>query len=390
MQEPTDPSQKLRGSLSTEEELLLQKWLRESPKNREIFEQFQLLNEKGLDFTAYSQLDAGEGWNKVVGKLDRMKEKRRIRSLVLFSLKYAALLIGVLAISVAIYRESLYKETLVPADYDVITLQLEDGSVEILDSNGKSVIKDRQGKAVGQHTGKSIQYLKGSETKAANGKASYNILSVPYGKQFRVALSDGTNIHLNAGSSLRYPTHFEHMETREVFLKGEAFFEVAKNEKVPFFVHVDDMKVKVVGTSFNISNYADDNAMSTVLVEGAVHLFGPDSIYSHSSGHKLVPGQMAVWQRKKGKVSVKNVDTQLYTAWIQGRMVFRNSSFKDIRIKLERQYNTPIENHYAFLDQQVFNATFDGETLAEVLDSFKEDTAFQYQWKNDKIIITPP
>src|SRR5690606_30963672 len=111
----------------------------------------------------------------------------------------------------------------------------------------------------------------------------------------------------------------------------------------------------------NVSHYPEDSNINTVLVEGSVQL----QIKSdEQSGHKstlLEPGYKAEWQKNSRDISVKNVDTSLYTAWVQGKLVFRNTSFRQIRQALERRYNITIKNSNTHLDEQVFDATFDIE-----------------------------
>lgn len=393
MQELDHLLKKLRGNLSPEEELLFEEWLRESPRTRKIFEQFQLLDEKGPDFQTYSQLDGDRAWNKVMEKLGTAQKKARARARIFSSLKYAAVFLGIGTFGLIYFYNGGAAKQGPMAPSDGITLQLEDGSLKFLKADSKTIIVDRDGRVVGEQHGRQLLYKTGEDLgnlTENSGKTTYNTLSVPFGKQFQLLLADGTKVHLNAGSSLRYPTYFSQAAHREVFLKGEAFFEVAKNDESPFLVNVEEMKIRVLGTHFNVSSYPEDGTISTVLVEGSVHLYDARNAYTVQAAHKLLPNHKATWDREDKKISMEMVDTSIYTAWMEGRMVFRNVSFKEIRIKLERHFNTPIENHYHFLDQQVFNASFEGETLAEVLDSFGEDTAFQYEWKDRKIIITEP
>src|SRR5690606_36367432 len=104
-------------------------------------------------------------------------------------------------------------------------------------------------------------------------KLAYNTLKIPFGKKFRLQLSDGTMVHINSGSTLKYPIKFIAGENRQVYLDGEAFFDVAKDKKHPFIVNADNLNVRVLGTHFNVSNYPEDAVTDVVLVEGSVGMY---------------------------------------------------------------------------------------------------------------------
>ena len=137
------------------------------------------------------------------------------------------------------------------SDTESITIQLEDGNTQIINENRTSQLIDKNGNVLGQQSGNQLVY--NSDVK--NDVLVYNTLTVPYGKQFELQLSDGTNVHLNAGTSLKYPVKFVKGKNREVFLNGEAFFNVAKEVNHPFIVNANEIDVRVLGTQFNISSY---------------------------------------------------------------------------------------------------------------------------------------
>jgi ferric-dicitrate binding protein FerR (iron transport regulator) len=171
-------------------------------------------------------------------------------------------------------------------------------------------------------------------------------------------------------------------------LTGEAYFEVTKDQEHPFIVNTDDIDVKVLGTKFNVSHYPEDTSISTVLVEGSVELHEwDDSGKDISDPVLLKPGFMAEWNKPDRLMSVENVDTRIYTAWVQGKMIFRNTTFRKIRQALERKYNVTIINNNTDLDDQLFDATFDIETIEQVLQSFNKSYAINYKIENNKVII---
>ena len=174
---------------------------------------------------------------------------------------------------------------------------------------------------------------------------------------------------------------------RKVFLKGEAFFDVTKNKEQPFIVNAMEVEVQVLGTQFNLSFYPEDEVINTVLVEGSVRLTGQAKAQDKVHSAILIPGERAQWSKTERDLMVDNVDVSLYTAWTQGRLVFRDTPFKIIRKKLERHYNVVIINNNAALDEKMYNASFDVETIQQVMNSFKENYALEYEMIEEKIVI---
>ena len=163
---------------------------------------------------------------------------------------------------------------------------------------------------------------------------------IPYGKTSEVLLSDGTKVFLNAGSRLVYPEIFKG-KTREVFLIGEAFFDVKHDKDHPFIVQLSDIRVKVLGTRFNISAYTADNVIETVLAEGSVVM---DKNYAgiFEKSIVLVPDQMASFDRTTKDTRVKAVNVNNYILWTKGVLQFENTDLNRITKKLERFYNIRI------------------------------------------------
>src|SRR5665811_1353199 len=152
----------------------------------------------------------------------------------------------------------------------------------------------------------------------------------------------------------------------------------------------DVYKRQVLGTKFNVTAYPEDREINTVLVEGSVSLYSSKSGYDPKKANKLEPGYKASWDRFYEKMDVEKVDTDIYTGWIDGKLVIKEMAFKNIVPKLERQYKVSIDNTYEALDNEVFTATFDIETIDEALKIFAEETPFDYEFKKDRITIYAP
>ena len=160
---------------------------------------------------------------------------------------------------------------------------------------------------------------------------------IPYGKTSELFLPDGTKVFLNAGSRLVYPENFTG-KSREVFLSGEAFFDVKHDKQHPFIVQTEDFRVKVLGTRFNVSAYPTDNIVETVLAEGKVNM-EKNNAGMFDKAIELAPNQMASFNRTTNETNVKSVDTDNYILWTEGLLKFESTDLSRITKRLERYYN---------------------------------------------------
>ena len=168
-------------------------------------------------------------------------------------------------------------------------------------------------------------------------KIALNEVIIPYGKKSKLILSDGTQVWLNAGSRFAFPQKFSGKK-REVFLQGEAYFEVAKNENHPFVVSAGNMNVEVLGTKFDVCAYESDDFVETVLVEGSVNMIGKGRLLKEKV--LMAPNQKAVCNKKEGTIFVKDEPMpELYTGWVDGWYQFVNEDIELVFKKLKRYYN---------------------------------------------------
>jgi Fe2+-dicitrate sensor, membrane component len=188
-------------------------------------------------------------------------------------------------------------------------------------------------------------------------------VSTPKGHISRCTLADGTEVWLNAGSTLKYPSTMNG-NLREVNLDGEAYFKVTKNAHKPFVVNTKQAQIKVLGTVFNLKAYSNENKVETTLEEGRVEFKPKNSAVNPIT---LKPGEQVVFDHSNQNISVNNVDTYLLTAWKDGKYVFKDAELKDIINELERLYDVKfhIQNdsllHMHFrgmfeYDQNIFSA----------------------------------
>ena len=253
-------------------------------------------------------------------------------------------------------------------------------------SNGKSVLLSRENRELREDNGVSISV-------SAEGKVHYNVeekdgaarslfnrLVVPRGGEFMITLEDGTKVWLDAETELRYPTNFD-AQNRVVYLKGEAYFEVAKMEGKPFVVKIDQMSVNVLGTKFNVNN-REAGVVQTVLVEGSVKLKSP-------RGEVLmVPNQKAEYHGGDEWV-VEEVDVSPYVAWKDGNFVFDNESLERIMNKLSSWYDVDV----FYANEEVKNVKLTGDMMRykdiqELLYFFEKISDVKFLIKNRTVTVS--
>lgn len=316
-----------------------------------------------------------------IGK--EIEEKKIRRRKVLHYTSIAASIIILFSIGWT-FQDNLFKPEIKSViDPNAITLQLANGEVQIISSDKNSQVTDSEGNVVGNQNGNQIVY----DDKTDSDKLMYNIIKIPYGKRFELVLSDGTLVHLNSGTTLRYPVKFIKGENRQVFLEGEAFFDVAKDKKHPFVVNADNLNIRVLGTHFNVSNYPEDELTDVVLVEGSVGMYTSDQSFDAANNTVLKPGFKGSYNKKNSNINTKRVLTDSYTSWMQGKLVFKNMAFKDISKKLERHYDVTILNKNRKLENEKFYASFGDEPIEKILSYFNEIHGIKYTIKNTNITI---
>lgn len=210
------------------------------------------------------------------------------------------------------------------------TLTLSNGRKIILSENTKANLAEEVGINIKITTDGQLIYDIQDHLEDKTVRPKVNILTTNRGEKFQIHLPDGTKVWLNAKSSLKYPTTFNKQITRRVSVSGEAYFEVAKDEKHPFIVESKDQNVEVLGTHFNISSYADDPISTTTLLEGSVKV----------NKTELKPNQQSVL--KDHKIKVVPADIEKTMAWKNGDFIFRGEDLKTTMRKIERWYNVDI------------------------------------------------
>lgn len=230
-------------------------------------------------------------------------------------------------------------------------------------SNGQGIVYEENGKGV--------------------VKEEYNKLVTPIGGEYRLTLSDGTKVFLNAASELKYPVEFMG-DRRVVDLDGEAYFEVHKDNQRPFVVRTKGAEVCVLGTSFNVNTYGDDGRIYTTLVNGSVR------VLSVKNGQEkvLTPGMQGVMNMQTGQLMVREVDVESYVAWREGRFVFRTMTLDLIMQQLQRWYDFEVFYQNLELKDYEFRGVIKRDMdLDKVLSVIKATTNVDFEVKGKVITI---
>jgi len=215
---------------------------------------------------------------------------------------------------------------------------------------------------------------------AASNQPVINTLTTPRGGQYQVVLEDGTKIWLNSASSISYPDKFTGNE-RHVKLTGEAYFEVAKNKEKPFYVDINNVQVRVLGTHFNIAAYNNDDNITTTLLEGSVRVTKNDGV------GLLVPGQQAVVMNNANDIQVSAADVEQAVAWKNGYFVFNDENITDIMKKVSRWCDVDIEYRGNIKDQR-FGGIYDrSKSIAELLNHLEKIGNIHFEIEERRIIV---
>jgi hypothetical protein len=219
------------------------------------------------------------------------------------------------------------------AKIQTLNQQENQGDIRILTEGNQVDIDGKEAKIKYDSTGLftvNNEAISSEVTSPAATEPIYNQLCVPYGKRANLTLADGTSLSINAGTTVIYPTVFPDHE-REIFVSGEVYAEVQRDENRPFLVKTDKLEIRVLGTTFNVSAYKEDMQERVVLVDGSVN------IMSNGKNTQLVPNQLYTHSGQES--TVETVDPEIYTSWRDGIYIFRDEPIENILQQLARYYN---------------------------------------------------
>jgi len=322
---------------------------------------------------------------KIDNRIDRA-EKQAVPIYRKEYFQWAASILLFLALSLFIANKLRHKQVFPQAqNHDVApggnkaTLTLADGSKIDLNSSKNGVLTAQPGTHIVKQSGQLAYQAAAGDQRVA--QVSYNILTTPKGGQYQLTLVDGTKVWLNAASSLKFPTVFSGTE-RIVELTGEAFFEVAHNSKQPFIVKTARQVVQDIGTQFDINSYADEDIVSTTLVEGSV------KIYDAKGQTMIKPGQQYVLKADESSEVKNDVDVEEITAWKSGMFQFNNANIKTIMRQIGRWYDVDVE-YRGQIPSSTYHGRISRNSNASAVLKILELSGINFSIEGRKIIVKP-
>lgn len=317
-------------------------------------------------------------------KIQKMELRKKITSLYgrIASGVAAVVLIFILSVFWINHNKNLSQQNDNLASADIlrdadnnesVTLTLRDGSVVDLTE------KEKTGVSIEDSIFREKALI--PENVQSQTELKYNTIEVPKTKDFTLLLADGTVVKINSDSRIKFPDKFSETERHVILEEGEAFFDVARNDKVPFVVEVKDSRITVMGTSFNVNAYPEYN-MKTTLVEGKVKI----GVSTSSKEITLTPGQQA--ELRQGDFKVANVDVDPYIAWTRGLFMFNKLDLKSIMTQLNRWYNInvtfddPAIEFYTFTG--VINKQYSKEQIFRLIE---KTTQISIEVRNDNDVF---
>ena len=378
---------------------LLEKYLADSINESEKAQLFQMLQSTDYESELEQILDTAflEGNikglsdpNRAKALFDKIVEQGQVSRKPLFvsrRLRYSAVAAAILLLlSIAIYQfrttgrtpavmagKGKIDEEILPGS-DKAMLTLADGSVIILDSTGTRAM--RQGNTdIRQYKGQ-LKYLQ-QESETAS---SYNTLTTPRGGQFRLTLPDGSEIWLNAASSITYPTAFTG-NRRKVVITGEVYLEIMKNENMPFEVIVNDIEITVLGTRFNINAYKDEPSVNMTLLEGAI------KVSRANNDQLLMPGQQEQLSPDGTLKIISDVDTASVVAWKNGMFSFNDADIPAVMRQIKRWYDADVE-YKSEVSQHFMGSVPRSVPVSKLLTMLELTGRLHFRIEGKKIIVT--
>lgn len=377
----------IRHTLTETEHDELDAWVESSDENMLLFE--ELTDEKNIEANLawMDKTKTEESLELTKKKIEFTPEQRNLKAKKwLYGIAASViLLIGAFGIYKIINNKqskqtsiAINEQSQIQPGGNKATLTLSNGNVIDLVSTPNGLIKGDSGTIINKSNDGEILY---NDSGTINSAASYNTLTTPKGGQYKVQLPDGSQVWLNAASSLKYPTAFATSE-RIVELKGEGYFEITKDRTKPFKVKLaDSSEVKVLGTHFNVMAYENEKSKDVTLLEGSVQ------ITKGNNQQNLTPGQQGRIISSK-IVLVNNVDTDQVIGWKNEQFIFHDADIQSIMRQVARWYDVDIK--YETTNTQHFNATISrNEPVLRLLHILEETGQIHFKTENKIIYVLP-
>ena len=368
----------LIGTISEDEQQVLDEWRKADSHNEAAYQRLKDTDRLSVEYHRSQITD----YHRPLADMKRRLNLERPATSARSNRPWVYGLMSAAAVLLLIFgATSFFTKTITDAVSPEETLVAQ---TEIVPGTTKAVLTLDNGKRV--ELGANEEANTKVIAKATAGEpVSMNNLSIPRGGEFKVTLEDGTEVWLNAETTLRYPEAFDGDE-RRVEVSGEAYFKVAKNAEKPFYVVSGGQEVRVYGTEFNVHAYNDEPTIFTTLVEGSISL---RPLNGNKSELMLTPGNQSVFTRGDASARVRKVDTEVVTSWRHGVFVFEDQNLEQIMRTLSRWYNF----EYEFADAKVAQTEFMGSiprygSFNEVIDIFKKMGGIHLTLQGTKVLIS--
>lgn len=322
-------------SLTEKEQQQLTDWFAQDAQNYFLYEKLKYDENLTSSLKDLGKYDTA----KVFAEFEQIISKTRSIKISQVLLRVAAVLVLVVG-TYYFFQYQLSPQNVEPTQELAIKpgaskaiLKLADGTIVSLE-NKRTDITESDGTTISSDTN-SVVY-KPNTRRVSERKLQYNTIEIPRGGEYQLTLSDGTHVWLNSETTIKYPVVFA-KNKREVFISGEAFFDVVHNEEAPFIVTTEKMKVNVLGTAFNIRAFGNEEKAATTLVRGKVNVTSTQTAQTFM----IKPSEQFIIE--EGNPSVRKVNVKKYTAWTEGRILFDDNSLDEIFTDMARWYNISVE-----------------------------------------------
>lgn len=370
-----------RGELSKEEEKGIEQVLLEVKGMNTLVEELKDKNRIEHEMHIIAKFNT----ERALSKLKNRKQVKR-RGILSWIAAASVVVIGGVSAWILLSQEPDVDNLSVTEKFEsgkaIVTLEMASGLKYRLDTLSSVVRNNRVNVAFDNNDG--VLKIKEQDSLAdgATKEIGYNTVNVPYGGTYTVELCDGTKVYLNSGTTLEFPSRFDG-KVRSVILKGEAYFDVARNVSKPFVVEVDEMKVKVLGTSFNVKSYVDEPGVYTTLVEGSVAI-----LRDGQPEKKIKPGEQAYYNKGVGTLSIAEVDVNEFTSWKDGVFYFKDIALEEILRIVSRWYDLEV----FYMNQGAKSVIYSGKlpmysSVEDVLRKFEISGDVRFELKGRTLTV---
>ncbi|MCQ4874341.1 FecR family protein [Butyricimonas paravirosa] len=370
-----------RGELDEAGERELETWREKRVENEEMFQRVMSMENLEQGFLRFVKSPGAEEktWNGILARTTRKAARvNRLRWI-----RYAAMIALPLIVGGMIYfmSGSSDKHEVIAESVQILPgkakaeLVLPGGDRVLLGEGGNSSVWN------GVRSSGDTLYYRESEELQPDEKEELHVLRVPRGGEYTLVLADGTTVYLNAESELRYPKQFKG-ENRKVILVGEAYFDVYHNEQQPFLVEAGGMEVRVLGTSFGVRAYPEEENVLTTLVQGKVNVEADGRVV------RLQPGEQADYDKADKLLTTAKVDVNLFVGWKDGRLIFDNAPLEVILSELGRWYSFDVFYANENLKQIPYSLNVrKDEHISGVLKLIERTRKVKFEINNQTIIV---